>query len=176
MLLISSFTGRKIYVEWALPDDPEDPTPFTWLSVDESDPEKPIFSGNFLAQTVLATFAHHLTLISTVHANDLRPGNPIGALAMTATAIERAFIAWATGEFIAHGARVDAFSTQWASTTAFYVTDLLAVTEGGWGRIAARANEALEKLNMSRQVEASVQSNPRVASRRSQVIDAADSG
>ncbi|KAF8868599.1 hypothetical protein BD779DRAFT_1481167, partial [Infundibulicybe gibba] len=98
--------------------------------------------------------------------------NPIGALAMAATAVERAFKAWSTGEY---EVGKDSFSASaWTNRTALYVADIERIDSRGWRKIMERAKAVLERgkkailpPNMSAN-----QILPKPDSRRYKVVDA----
>ncbi|KAF8889239.1 hypothetical protein BD779DRAFT_1469775 [Infundibulicybe gibba] len=75
---------RAAYVQWAIPVNTDDPTPFTWASVEENEGVDTVYKGDYQAPAVIATFAlHHLAAVSVLPD---KKANPIGALAMAATA------------------------------------------------------------------------------------------
>ncbi|KAF8882658.1 hypothetical protein BD779DRAFT_1674821 [Infundibulicybe gibba] len=167
-----SSAGRAAYVKWAIPTNTDDPIPLIWSHVDERNPKKIGYKGKFLTTPIIYTFAaHHLIVTSTVSLDCRGPNMSVGALAMAATAVERAFMAWATGDFVYQ--RKENFSSAWASKTALYIDELGAVKKG-WIKIEAAAKAVLDKLIRERPSRPKPPSTPppKLPTPRSQAVDA----
>jgi hypothetical protein len=103
--LYASAENRVDFVEWAIPTEDKEPSPFTWASVDETDIDNivrvlplssscgaiemkiQVYKGSFQSPTVLATFGTHLASISHLSSDMLIADAQEGALSMAATSV-----------------------------------------------------------------------------------------
>jgi hypothetical protein len=107
-LQYASAENRADFVEWAIPAKDEEPSPFTWASIDETDSDNivsasplcathtngyQVYKGSFQSPAILATFGAHLASISHLPSNLLIDDAPEGALSMSTTSVCRSFIA-----------------------------------------------------------------------------------
>ncbi|KAJ3732788.1 hypothetical protein DFJ43DRAFT_1038927 [Lentinula guzmanii] len=92
-------------------------------------------SGLFRGHLVIKTFAFHLTWALS---SKLDSGHPIGALALSAAAVERALTIWKTGEERKRKSsrnNEDSFSEEWAPTVARFARALTDMKEEKWEMI-----------------------------------------
>ncbi|KAF9461190.1 hypothetical protein BDZ94DRAFT_1372446 [Collybia nuda] len=135
---------RAAYVEWAFPDDPNEPIPGIWASVDDDfeDINNHVYKGAFQAVTVITTFAQHLAILRAVPKQLLINTHAEGALALSATAVEHVFRRWATG----HNVTTSDFSAALSEKTDLYSQDISAkLTSKSWAKIMAAAEKMLDK-------------------------------
>ena len=103
----ASAEDRANFVEWAIPSDDEEPSPFTWASVDEADSDHivsicyfahlffsqiysykfQVYKGSFQSYIVIATFSAHIASISHLPSDMLINNAPSGALSMATTSV-----------------------------------------------------------------------------------------
>ena len=103
----ASAEDRANFVEWAIPAEDEEPSPFTWASVDETDGDNivntsplpsthtnkyQVYKGSFQSPVILATFSAHLASISQLPSDMLIDDAPEGALSMATTSVRQTFI------------------------------------------------------------------------------------
>ncbi|KAF8797834.1 hypothetical protein BYT27DRAFT_7323078 [Phlegmacium glaucopus] len=135
--------NRAAYIEWGVPTDIDEPTPITWANVDESDPDNVIYKGAFLSAPVIATFAHHLTVLDSIPTGDLILAHTEGALALSAMAVDHAFKQWSTGEY---QKKSEGFSAALTDKTATYLADIEGVvSEKGWAKIMTAARKFINE-------------------------------
>jgi hypothetical protein len=104
----ASAKDRMNFVEWAISAEDEEPSPFTWASVDETDGdnivmlhplclqhranEHQVYKGFFQSPAILTTFSTHLASISLLPSDMLTGNTPEGALSMATTSVCPSFI------------------------------------------------------------------------------------
>ncbi|KAF9455823.1 hypothetical protein BDZ94DRAFT_1277182 [Collybia nuda] len=159
-------TERAAYVEWAFPEDPNQPIPGIWASVDDDFEESKeyVYKGAFQATTIISTFAQHLLLLHSVQDSMLTGVQAEGALALSATAVEHAFRRWESG----HNAGKGNFSAALAEKTDLYAEDITTkLTPKSWTKLMAAAEKTLERPG---QVTSAIGKHRRSA--RATIVDA----
>ncbi|KII96185.1 hypothetical protein PLICRDRAFT_170758 [Plicaturopsis crispa FD-325 SS-3] len=121
---------RAEFVAWAVPLDEKAGMnmPFAWAS-----------KGLLQTDTIAATLASHYKAIlgSGVDERQLSGQFPVGALALAAAAVNRAFDKWRTGVELKGGKGFN--ESTYGHITAMYATPVSTITERRRDRIAARA-------------------------------------
>jgi hypothetical protein len=104
----TSAEAHMNFVEWAISAEDNEPSPFTWASVDETDSDNivmlhplclqhyankhQVYKGSFQSPAILTTFSTHLASISLLPSNMLTGTTPEGALSMATTSVCPYFI------------------------------------------------------------------------------------
>ncbi|KII95846.1 hypothetical protein PLICRDRAFT_170443 [Plicaturopsis crispa FD-325 SS-3] len=130
---------RAEFVDWAVPLDEEAAKimPFAWVTFNHDDPQAS--RGLFQTDTILATLATHYKAIlgSGVDERQLAGYFPVGALALAAAAVNRAFDRWRSGVESKGGKNFD--ESNYGAITAQYATPISTISDVRRDRIVARA-------------------------------------
>ncbi|KII89103.1 hypothetical protein PLICRDRAFT_175336 [Plicaturopsis crispa FD-325 SS-3] len=130
---------RAEFVDWAVPLDEEAARimPFAWVQFNRDDPQAS--RGLFQTDTILATLATHYKAVlgSGVDEHQLAGYFPVGALALAAAAVHRAFDRWRSGVESKGGKNFD--ESNYGAITAQYATPISTISDVRRDRIVARA-------------------------------------
>ncbi|THH13397.1 hypothetical protein EW146_g6813 [Bondarzewia mesenterica] len=136
------------FVDWAVPmDDDATVFPFLWGDVDRyPDFNATVHVGAFRSKFVLRSYCAHLQAIASVPLNVRGEETPIGAIALSTVAVERALRAWSTGVYEKQDLKGKGpFSSKNCGLkTSEYVSALEEKTADGWRKLLADADAILE--------------------------------
>ncbi|THH18489.1 hypothetical protein EW146_g2494 [Bondarzewia mesenterica] len=153
---------RAEYAAWAIGYH----VPFLWGSIDNTDPMNLVFSEAFQTPWVYMVFAHHLSALGGLASEYMSHKMPVGALVLTAVALERALSMWTTGNLKRHDVKSEnTFSeTNWGEKSAEYSLSIQQLPAASWevikmnslkymrshkGGTLIRASEAVAAGNLS---------------------------
>ncbi|THH13428.1 hypothetical protein EW146_g6776 [Bondarzewia mesenterica] len=150
------------YAAWAIGYH----VPFLWGSINDTDPMNPVFSEAFQTLWVYMVFAHHLSALGGLASEYMSHKMPVGALILTAVALEHALSMWTTGNLKRHDVKSENtfFETNWGEKSAEYSLSIQQLPAASWevikmnslkymrshkGGTLIRASEAVAAGNLS---------------------------
>ncbi|KAF8870048.1 hypothetical protein BD779DRAFT_1479221 [Infundibulicybe gibba] len=104
----------------------------------------------------------------------MKSGYPKAALAIATAAVERAFLAWSTGNFVKYSPNQSFTAAEWSHKTKLYLADISKLTPNAWQKIISKTRAALRERQKGVRNPPEVEVIDLSLTERGQVMDADD--